>query len=571
VSQRCNNLTGTSGRVDEDGAPGTGPRPISGRWLLLRPANGAIYALQLLLVTNNPSPVAESTSDQPDNGAPVAPALSHRAGRLAVATPQTKAGLSRQAKAGTAFRVAPNVYIVGATLTPEHAVAHHRTAIISVFWPGAVLSDRTALTGGMPSEGWIFIAHPDPARRSYLELPGVTVSPRVGPGPLPGDTSMPNGLHISGPARRLVENVSIAGRPPRGRPRRQAGTEAVEDEIDKLARQGGAGAIQNVLSQLDAIAGQLPAGPVEVVRSRLAAVLESFSGSKPASERLAARLSGEPYDEHRLSMFRSLAELLGDTAPEPRPALGLPERWTWEPFFEAYFSNFIEGTEFGVDEAREIAIDGVIPSARPADAHDVAATYRIVSDPASRALAPASADELLGQLRDQHRVLLAARPEKRPGEFKERRNYAGGSAFVEPDLVVGTLRRGFDLFGSITDPMHRAVALMLLITECHPFDDGNGRLARIVSNGVLTAGGQVRVVIPTLYRNNYLAGLAGVSNGHGRGESLIAVLRFAQKWTAAIDWTTFEGTNEHLRRLDAYMDPGLAEASGIRLRLPEPT
>jgi Fic family protein len=110
---------------------------------------------------------------------------------------------------------------------------------------------------------------------------------------------------------------------------------------------------------------------------------------------------------------------------------------------------------------------------------------------------------------------------------------------------------------------------MVLITECHPFDDGNGRVARIVSNGILTADGQVRILIPTLYRNNYLAGLAGFSNGNGRGESLIAVLRFAQKWTGTIDWTTFELADQQLRRLDAYMDPGLAEASGIRLRLPE--
>jgi Fic/DOC family len=547
------------------------PGLISVPWLPRSPTTGPIYALQLLSVTDSPSPVAGSAPNRLDNGASVARALPHPAGRLAVATKQTKAGLSRQAKAGTAFRVAPNAYIVGATLAPEQAVAHHRTAIISMFWPGSVLSDRTALTGGMPFEGWIFISHPDPARRSDLELPGVTVSVRVGPGPLPGDMPMPDGLHISGRARRLVENVSIAGRPPRGRPSRQAGTELVGDEIDQVARQGGAGAVHNVLSQLDTISNHLPAGPVEVVRNLLAGVLGSFSGSKLTSERLAARLSGEPYDEHRLSMFRGLAELLGDTAPEPRPALGSPQRWTWEPFFEAYFSNFIEGTEFGVEEAREIAIDGVIPSERPADAHDVVATYRIVSDPVSRAVAPASADELLDELRDLHRILLAARPEKRPGEFKERRNYAAGYAFVEPDLVVGTLRRGFDVFSSVTDPMQRAVALMLLITECHPFDDGNGRLARVISNGVLTAAGQVRIVIPTVYRNNYLAGLAGVSNGNGRGESLIAVLRFAQKWTAAVDWMAFEATDEQLRRLDAYMDPGLAELSGIRLRLPEQT
>jgi hypothetical protein len=112
---------------------------------------------------------------------------------------------------------------------------------------------------------------------------------------------------------------------------------------------------------------------------------------------------------------------------------------------------------------------------------------------------------------------------------------------------------------------------MLLITEVHPFDDGNGRLARIVANGVLSAAGQVRMVIPTVYRSNYLAGLAGFSNGSGRGESLIAVLQFAQKWTGAVGWTTFRGADEQLRRLNCYMDPALAEASGIRLRMPQPS
>jgi hypothetical protein len=75
-------------------------------------------------------------------------------------------------------------------------------------------------------------------------------------------------------------------------------------------------------------------------------------------------------------------------------------------------------------------------------------------------------------------------------------------------------------------------------------------------------------VIPTVYRNNYLAGLAGVSNGYGRGESLISVLSFAQRWTAAIDWKTFETADAQLRQSDAYMNPEHADASGVRLRLP---
>jgi hypothetical protein len=492
----------------------------------------------------------------------------HPAGRLLIATEQNKASLSRQAKAGAAVRVAPSVYLLGSTLPIESAVRHHRTAIVAAFWPGAVLADRTALAGGVPVEGWLFIAHPDPRRRADLVLPGMTVSVRTGPGALPGDMPMPDGLHLSGPARRLVENVSARGRPPKGRPVRQAGTRVVEDEIDNLARRGGAGSIRNVLSQLDAIALSFPPVGVRVVRERLAAVLGTFAGVKPSSERLVARLAGEPYDQTRLEMFQSLAELLAETAPEARPALGGTERWEWEPFFEAYFSNFIEGTEFGVDEARRIAIDGEFPADRPADAHDVAATYALVASEETRRVTPRSGDELLEVLRSHHGTLMGARPDRHPGLFKETPNYAGGYAFVEPELVVGTLRRGFDVFAAVTDPFHRAVALMLLVTECHPFDDGNGRLARIIANGALSAAGQVRIVIPTIYRNNYLAGLTGVSNRAGRGETLVAVLQFAQRWTGAVDWSTFEGAHEVLVRLDAYLDPGVADAAGLKLRLP---
>ena len=71
-----------------------------------------------------------------------------------------------------------------------------------------------------------------------------------------------------------------------------------------------------------------------------------------------------------------------------------------------------------------------------------------------------------------------------------------------------------------------------------------------------------------MYRNNYLAGLAGVSNEAGRGETLVSVLDFAQRWTAAVDWSDFRRTDEILHSVDAYSDAGIAETSGIRLRLP---
>jgi len=109
---------------------------------------------------------------------------------------------------------------------------------------------------------------------------------------------------------------------------------------------------------------------------------------------------------------------------------------------------------------------------------------------------------------------------------------------------------------------------MALITECHPFDDGNGRIARLAANAELSAAGEVRLVIPNVYRNNYLAALSGFSNGAGHGEQLVAVLEFSQRWSAGVDWTSFDGANAILESCNAYLDAGTGESTGRRLRLP---
>jgi hypothetical protein len=47
-------------------------------------------------------------------------------------------------------------------------------------------------------------------------------------------------------------------------------------------------------------------------------------------------------------MMVALVIVLPDRPPVPRPTAPPVARWEWLAFFEAYFSNFIEGTEFGV-------------------------------------------------------------------------------------------------------------------------------------------------------------------------------------------------------------------------------
>lgn len=237
------------------------------------------------------------------------------------------------------------------------------------------------------------------------------------------------------------------------------------------------------------------------------------------------------------------------------------------PFFEAYFSNFIEGTEFEIEEAAAIVYDGQIPDARPDDAHDVLGTYRIVSDERQMASPPRDGEQLLDALREHHATIMQQRPDKTPGAFKRDPNRAGSSVFVRPPEVVGTLQAGWERVRMLDDPFARAVLAMFVVSEVHPFADGNGRVARIMMNTELIAAGQARIVIPTVFRNNYLSALRALT-ANARPDALVATLAFAQRWTSLIDWSSLASARADLERTNALLDPVEAEQEGLRLMLP---
>ena len=169
----------------------------------------------------------------------------------------------------------------------------------------------------------------------------------------------------------------------------------------------------------------------------------------------------------------------------------------------------------------------------------------------------------LDTLRTAHLEMLGGRPDERSGQFKLAPNVAGHSAFVAPALVRGTLRQGFDIVRSLTEPFHRAVALMFVLAEVHPFDDGNGRIARAFMNAELVSGGQRRIVIPSVYREDYLTALRALTR-QDHAAPVIAVLDFAQRYTAAIDFSTYDRALAMLQSTNAFEDP----RPNVRLRLP---
>jgi hypothetical protein len=128
----------------------------------------------------------------------------------------------------------------------------------------------------------------------------------------------------------------------------------------------------------------------------------------------------------------------------------------------------IKGTEFPVDEAKAIVFEGVIPANRPADADDVLGPFQLVSRAAEMQRLPKNAEVSVDMLRDRHRTIMEWRPEKAPGDFKSRPNQAGSLIFAAPEDVGGTLIEGFRICQRLTEPLHRAIFMMFLVSEAHP-------------------------------------------------------------------------------------------------------
>ncbi|MGH9228926.1 MAG: Fic family protein [Acidimicrobiales bacterium] len=162
---------------------------------------------------------------------------------------------------------------------------------------------------------------------------------------------------------------------------------------------------------------------------------------------------------------------------------------------------------------------------------------------------------------------MSGRPDKRPGQFKERPNQTGSYIFVAPALVEGTLVEGFRRLADLPPGFARAAYELFLISEVHPYDDRNGRVARAAMCAQLTAEGLARIVIPIVFRNEYQTALRNLSR-EGRCDLYVRTLAHTWRWTAAMPWQDRAAVDGYLVATNALVDSTDAERTGVRLELP---
>lgn len=459
---------------------------------------------------------------------------------------------------GKLRKLASRLYTRNLTEDPAKLVRRNWYYLISGYYPDALIADRTALENQPAEDGSVFLISD---KKRDTVLPGLAFRPRKGPGPLDSDKPFVGGAHLSSVPRAYLENM----RPSRARDDRQPRTltrAQLETRLDALIRRQGDDAANKLRDEARAIASQLG---LEKEGEELSALIGTLLGTRDAlmqSPAGQARAAGQPFDPDRVRLFETLFAALRETVPTHRPApQRAPESNSTLAFFEAYFSNFIEGTEFSVKEAEDIVFNGVIPDERPQDAHDVLGTFRIVSDLGDMTRTPKSFDEFVAFLRRRHAIIMEARPDKNPGSFKSKPNQAGMTQFVAPDLVIGTLEKGFAFLEALGEPFQRAVFMMMVVSEVHPFADGNGRIGRIMMNAELVAAGQERIVIPTAYRTDYLGPLKAFSH-NAQTAPLIRMLDVAQRYTHGVDWGTLDRARAMLEETNAF-----AQGEDAKLRV----
>ena len=447
-------------------------------------------------------------------------------------------------------KIASRIYTSNLEEDPAVIIKRNWYLILANLYPNAILSHRSALEFKPTSTGHIFLTYSYP---SNVQLPGLKIHLLKGFERIEGDNPFFENLYASQEARAFMENLQETRKD--GEESKCLSVSEIEEKLDTIIRVRGEQSLNALRDTGREISSTLQMQKEFKKLNQLISDLLATGKSKSLTTQVAkARSMGEPFDPDRIKLFQSLyEELAGKVFSEYKVSGSMNEYKTFA-FFEGYFSNYIEGTEFTVSEAKEIILTDTPMPTRDQDSHDILGTYRIVSDKKEMAICPTKADEFLDLMRSRHAVLLSARKSKKPGEFKDRNNRAGDTEFVDWTLVNGTLKKGFDWYTLLKAPFAKAIYMMFLVSEVHPFLDGNGRIARVMMNAELSSKGLSKIIVPTVYREDYMGALRKLTRQR-IADPYIRMMKRVYEFSSTLNQESISEMEQYLERCDAFKEP----------------
>lgn len=446
-------------------------------------------------------------------------------------------------------KIAPRIYTTNLIDEPETIIRKNLLNILPALFPEVILSHRSAFELFPLNVTDVFATY---SYTKNISLPGVTIHLIAGPKALLVDDKIGN-LNVSCEARAYLENLQPA-RSVNGISK-TISRSRVEEKLQKQMLIRGEAGLNGIRDSSRKIANELGMqDEFAVLDSIIGALLSTRPSTTLNSESAKAWADREPFDNDRLNLFGILYDCL-DNYVFPAYTERNNDRIARYnfAFYESYFSNYIEGTKFEMPVAKEIVDSKTPVKTREGDSHDILGTFEVVYDHHEMSNVPSSVEDFLETLKYRHAKVLSYRKDKNPGIFKTANNMAGNSLFVDHRLVVGTLKRGFEIYRRLTDPVARALMIMFITSEVHPFEDGNGRVSRIMMNSELVAAGQSKIIIPNAHRTDYIGGLKRLTQ-HKEPLTFVRVMEKARKYCSMLDTSDFESLTHVLQITNAFED-----------------
>ncbi len=462
--------------------------------------------------------------------------------------PKTSKQILSLLKAGEIRKISPRVYTSNLIEPAEDIIRRNLFIIIGNLYPGTVLSHRSAFDFQPTKTGQLFLTS---SYTKKIKLPGITLHILKGYGPIEGDTLFSGELYVSQKARAFLENLQIAKKS--GSSSKCLSATEIEEKLEQIIRVYGEGEINKIRDRARIISKKFKMTYEFERLNRLISALLTTKSSRILTTPLAkARVFGLPYDPVRLTLFEKLfRELNNQDFPFLDDKNATPTSFRNFAFFESYFSNYIEGTVFEIDEAKKIIKTNKPLATRNDDSHDVLGTYAIVSNRKEMEIVPNTPEDFIKIICLRHSILLSARKDKNPGVFKDKNNFAGSTSFVDFNLVKGTLQQSFDYYQALKHPFARAAYIMFVMSEVHPFLDGNGRIARVMMNAELVKAGQAKIIIPTVYRDDYMGALKKLTK-KGICDTYIKMLQKAHAFSANVHDEKMDYMQKYLSNCNAF-------------------
>jgi Fic family protein len=191
-----------------------------------------------------------------------------------------------------------------------------------------------------------------------------------------------------------------------------------------------------------------------------------------------------------------------------------------------YTSNAIEGNTLSPVETTLVIEKGITISGKPLKDHLEALDHydaiRYVRELARQATRLTASD-----LRNLHKLVMQRSAPAIAGQYADLPRYVrtetGRHSFPSPAEVPALMGDFAGWLGTALDTPETAFTAHRRLVDIHPFNDGNGRTARLLMNLILIRGGYPPVAIRPEDRLEYIRGLQPEQAGQG-AESINTLL-----------------------------------------------